>query len=79
MAAGLKVDVDRQFIPANNPARRVQQIEVAGVVFGLERALYGKGADMTSRVKEGFFRGVTKLQRKRCLPAFYRFINHLRC
>jgi len=43
------MDVDRQFIPANNPARRVQQIEVAGVIFGIERALYGKGTDMTSR------------------------------
>ncbi|MNP52255.1 hypothetical protein D3C76_1466340 [compost metagenome] len=79
MAAGLKVDVDRQFIPANNPARRMQQIEVAGLAFGIERTLYGKGTDVTGSVKEGFFRGVTKLQSKRGLPAFYCFINHLSC
>ncbi len=79
VAAGCKMDVDRQFIPADNATRRVEQVEVAGFLFGIERALYGERPDMAGRVKEGFFRGVTKLQSKRCLPAFDCFIHHLSC
>lgn len=79
MAFGVQTHGNIQRIPAHNPARRVQQIEVAGLAFGIKWTLNGKRPDVMSGVQEGFLRGVTKLQGKRRLPAFVRIISDLSC
>ncbi|MNP04528.1 hypothetical protein D3C76_964450 [compost metagenome] len=79
MAIRGQFDRNIQRIAADNSAGRMQQIEMTGFVFGIKRALNGKRADVSRRVQNGFFRGVTKLQCKRCLPAFIRVISDLGC
>ena len=79
MAFRVQMHRNIQRIAADYPAWRVQQIQVAGIAFGIKRSLYGEGPDVMSSVQEGFLRGVTKLQGKRCLPAFVRIISDLSC
>ncbi len=79
VAFGIQPNRNIQRIAADNPARWVQQIEVAGFAFGIKRTLNGKWPDVVSRVQEGFLRGVTKLQGKRGLPASIRIISDLSC
>lgn len=79
MAFGFEVNGDIQRITADNPAGWVQEIKMAGITFGIKRTLDGKRPDVVSGVQEGFLRGMTKLQGKRCLPAFVRVISDLSC
>ena len=79
MAFGVQPNGNVQRIAAHNPAGRMQQVKVAGFPFGIKRTLNGKRPDVVGGVQEGFLRGVTKLQGKRCLPAFIRIISDLSC
>lgn len=56
MAFRVQMHRNIQRIAADYPAWRVQQIQVAGVAFGIKRPLYGEGPEVMSSVQEGFLR-----------------------
>ncbi|GHM23166.1 hypothetical protein EBZU44_17100 [Enterobacter cloacae] len=70
MAFGVEPHGNIQRIPAHNPAWRMQQVKMAGLAFRVKRALNGERPGVTRGMEEGFFRGITKLEGKRGLPAF---------
>ena len=69
VAVWIKLNGNVEFIATHNATRRMQKIKVTGLFFGIKRALNGEGTDVSRRVQNRLFRGVTKLQRERSLPA----------
>ena len=60
-----------KLIPANDPRRWMQQIEVADVLFRVKRALDGQRADVLGAGENGLAAGLVKAEIQRGLPAFF--------
>ena len=71
MAIGINGRANGELIAADDAAGRMKQIEVAGLCFGIKRALNGEGTDMATGGERGFPAEKLKLEVQRGLPAFF--------
>jgi len=69
MAVFVECDGNMKLIPANDPRRWMQQIEVADVLFRVKRALNCQWTMMTRRGEHRFVPGAGKMQFQFGLPA----------
>lgn len=69
MAVFVECDGNMKLIPANDPRRWMQQIEVADVFFRVKRALNCQWTMMTRRGEHRFVPGAGKMQFQFGLPA----------
>lgn len=69
MAVFVERDGNMKLIPANDPRRWMQQIEVADVLFRVKRALNCQWTMMTRRGEHRFVPGAGKMQFQFGLPA----------
>lgn len=79
MAIGINGRANGELIAADDAAGRMKQIEVAGLCFGIKRALNGEGTDMATGGERGFPAEKLKLEVQRGLPAFLFCANTVPC
>ncbi|MNR29322.1 hypothetical protein D3C85_1467020 [compost metagenome] len=77
MAAGFHADVQGQAVAADHPAGRVQQVDVAGRAFRVERPLHGERAVMAAAGQHRARAAPFEAQRQLGAPAVVVFEDRL--